>query len=68
MTKQLKRLWNKVSKFNARIRRGYRRWDPVCGMQATGDFFVSTYRGIHYFFCSEPCQQKFEANPSLFAQ
>ncbi|HLD86059.1 MAG TPA: YHS domain-containing protein, partial [Patescibacteria group bacterium] len=68
MTKRFKRFWAKVSKFSTKIRRGYRRWDPVCGMQASGEFFMTTYRGVRYFFCSEPCQIKFEANPASFAQ
>ena len=36
MSKRLKNFWRRVSKFSKRVRRGYRRWDPVCGMEATG--------------------------------
>ncbi len=45
---------------------GRRHLDPVCDMQATEEFFMSTYQGVSYFFCSASCQAKFEAEPSLY--
>lgn len=63
MNKQFKRFWHNVSKFSRRFQRSYRRWDPVCGMQATAELFTSTYRGGQYFFCSAHCQSEFEADP-----
>lgn len=44
--------------------------DPVCGMeidptQAAGHL---DYDGAPYFFCSDGCRQKFEANPAQFAK
>jgi YHS domain-containing protein len=42
--------------------------DPVCGMMvdpanAAGE---STYGNTTYYFCSENCRQRFEANPTAF--
>ena len=42
--------------------------DPVCGMEvdpATADG-QSTYKGKTYYFCSEVCKQKFDANPGWY--
>jgi membrane fusion protein, copper/silver efflux system len=45
--------------------------DPVCGMevdqgkaQAAGK--LSNYNGKTYYFCSDQCQRKFEANPESY--
>ncbi len=42
--------------------------DPVCGMQiepeqATGK---TEYEGQTYWFCSESCRKKFEAQPARY--
>lgn len=44
--------------------------DVVCGMQvepaqAAGS---SQYQGKTYYFCSNGCKAKFDANPSVFAK
>lgn len=42
--------------------------DPVCGMQVSrDDSKVSKYDGRSYWFCSERCQTKFDADPAAFA-
>lgn len=39
--------------------------DPVCGMSVQlGQARHTEYQGTSYFFCSEGCQQKFEADPA----
>ena len=40
--------------------------DPVCGMQVSRDSFAMEHLGIHYAFCSQQCQDRFEANPHLY--
>ena len=38
--------------------------DPVCGMKVTTRSAWSTkYQGEEYYFCSDACQGKFEADP-----
>jgi P-type Cu+ transporter len=44
--------------------------DPVCGMnidvnQAKGQ---SNHNGQTYYFCSDSCKQKFDANPQQYAK
>ncbi len=44
--------------------------DPVCGMdinenQAKGK---SEYKAQTYYFCSDSCKKKFEANPQQYAR
>ena len=44
--------------------------DPVCGMdvnesQAKAE---TDYQGQTYYFCSEGCKQKFDANPQQYAR
>ena len=44
--------------------------DVVCGMQvdpakAAG---TSTYSGKTYYFCTEACKAKFDANPGRYAK
>ena len=44
--------------------------DVVCGMQidpqkAAG---TSTYNGQTYYFCSQGCKAKFDANPGQYAK
>ncbi len=44
--------------------------DPVCGMQvsAGSDTPNVTYAGKTYYFCSETCREKFQADPARFAR
>jgi len=44
--------------------------DLVCGMElAPGDTkFKSEYEGKIYYFCSENCQEHFEADPDKYTQ
>lgn len=39
--------------------------DPVCGMQVNESQAKAKadYKGQTYYFCSDSCKQKFEANP-----
>jgi YHS domain-containing protein len=43
--------------------------DPVCGMDIEDSDAVgrSEHEGTTYFFCSESCQEEFEANPEDYA-
>ncbi len=42
--------------------------DPVCGMLVQRDGpYRSEYAGAHYHFCSESCQQRFNAEPARYA-
>jgi len=43
--------------------------DPVCGMQIDPDAAVGTqeHGGATYYFCSEFCLQKFQADPGAYA-
>ncbi|AKF25285.1 copper ABC transporter ATPase [Sulfurovum lithotrophicum] len=41
--------------------------DPVCGMEVTSDSkFHINYEGTTYYFCSESCQHKFDADPQSY--
>ena len=42
--------------------------DPVCGMDVDPAKAAATseYAGDRYYFCSEPCKQAFDANPTEF--
>ncbi|MEX3635927.1 heavy metal translocating P-type ATPase [Paraburkholderia sp. BR14320] len=41
--------------------------DPVCGMTITGaSQFHSEHDGVQYFFCSESCRRKFQAEPQKY--
>ncbi len=42
--------------------------DPVCGMQVDEQTAkrVSEFAGIKYYFCSDGCKKKFEANPATY--
>ncbi len=43
--------------------------DPVCGMQIekAGAAGQSDYEGQTYYFCSSACQEKFETDPTQYA-
>ncbi|PUA31538.1 MAG: YHS domain-containing protein [Zestosphaera tikiterensis] len=42
--------------------------DPVCGMEVDTEKakFVVAYKGKVYYFCSQHCKKKFEANPEYY--
>ena len=44
--------------------------DPVCGMSIDPKAAAGTveHAGRAYHFCSSSCQQKFQANPSQYAE
>lgn len=43
--------------------------DPVCGMRIDPDDAAATaeYEGRTYYFCSEACRDRFEADPASYA-
>ncbi len=44
-------------------------FDPVCGMQIEQEKAAgkAEYQGATYWFCSESCRKKFEADPAKYA-
>jgi Cu+-exporting ATPase len=42
--------------------------DPVCNMEVDprNAEWVSEYRGVRYYFCSEGCKRAFEKAPDMF--
>src|SRR5581483_4589798 len=43
--------------------------DPVCEMAVDRDHTLSaTYQGVHYYFCSAACRDRFLAHPEAFAR
>lgn len=40
--------------------------DPVCGMQVSVDSLDIKYLGMHFAFCSQQCQDRFNTNPHLY--
>jgi YHS domain-containing protein len=44
--------------------------DPVCGMQLSRhrEHQTADHRGQRFYFCSEQCRRKFEANPERYAR
>jgi YHS domain-containing protein len=43
--------------------------DPVCGMgvdPAKASRLAGVYKGTTYYFCSESCKRKFDANPRSY--
>jgi YHS domain-containing protein len=43
--------------------------DVVCGKNIDPEsaMFTSNYKGTTYYFCSEGCKQKFDADPETYA-
>jgi YHS domain-containing protein len=43
--------------------------DPVCGMRIDADDAAATaeHEGKTYYFCSEACRDRFEADPASYA-
>lgn len=67
MENKIKSLIKKLTRFGYKvISKDKKNIDPVCGMEATSDFFKTSYRGIDYYFCSLHCKDKFDANPDNF--
>jgi len=44
--------------------------DPVCGMEISADSAAAqeTYQGTTWYFCSESCHAKFQADPAQYAR
>ena len=44
--------------------------DPVCGMQVEENKAPSQreFEGETYYFCSQECKKKFDANPAQFSE
>jgi YHS domain-containing protein len=44
--------------------------DPVCGMQIESEKAAgkTEYQGETYWFCSDSCRRKFEAEPAKYAR
>jgi Cu+-exporting ATPase len=44
--------------------------DPVCGMQIESSQAEaqSQYQGQTYYFCSDECRQKFDADPKRYVK
>ncbi len=43
--------------------------DPVCGMTVdTATAKSAIHQGRAYYFCSQDCREKFEANPALYVK
>lgn len=44
--------------------------DPVCGMEIDPEDAAAEteYQGKTYYFCSEQCQETFQANPNNYVQ
>jgi Cu+-exporting ATPase len=44
--------------------------DPVCGMQVDerNSAGTSEYKDKTYYFCSQPCKQRFDATPERYAK
>ncbi len=40
--------------------------DPVCGMSTDDEALHIEHQGLHYYFCSSQCQERFSANPHLY--
>ena len=42
--------------------------DPVCGMEVDPENAAgsSTYQGVTYYFCSEDCRARFDADPAKY--
>jgi len=67
MENKIKSLIKKLSRFGYEVKlKNKNHHDPVCGMEATNDFFRSEYKEKIYYFCSEHCKKQFDANPDNF--
>ncbi|MDP2741641.1 MAG: YHS domain-containing protein [bacterium] len=67
MQNKIKDLIKKISRFGYDVKpKNKKHIDPVCGMDATSDFFKSEYKGKTYYFCSEHCKKQFDEKPDNF--
>lgn len=67
MQNKIKSLIKKLSRFGYKVEsKSGKHIDPICGMEATSDFFKSDYKGKTYYFCSQHCKDKFDANSQNF--
>ena len=67
MKNKVKSLIRKIKQFSYGTRMENRNYyDPVCGMEATGDYFLIQYQGKKYYFCSEYCKNQFEISPNEY--
>ena len=67
MENKIKSLIKKLSRFGYKVTpKNKKNIDPVCGMEATSDFFTSEYKDKKYYFCSQHCKEKFEENSANY--
>jgi YHS domain-containing protein len=68
MENRIKSLIKKLGKLGFNVKpKNKDRLDPICGMEASSDLFISEYGGKNYYFCSEYCKQQFEKAPEDYA-
>ncbi len=67
MENRIKSLIKKLSRFGFIVKpKNKDRLDPICGMEASSDFFKTNYQGKDYYFCSDHCKQQFEKDPKAY--
>jgi len=67
MENRIKPLIKKLSRFGYKVTpKNEKNIDPVCGMEATSDFFTSEHKEKKYYFCSQHCKEKFDENPANY--
>lgn len=67
MENKIKSLVKKLKRFGYEIKtKDQSHYDPVCGMEATSDFFFIQYQGKNYYFCSDYCKSQFEMRPDEY--
>ena len=66
MENKIKSLIKKLRRFGYNVGAKSRNYDPVCGMEATRDFFSIRYHGKNYYFCSQYCKSQFEIRPNEY--
>lgn len=64
---RIKSLIKKLTRIGYQVRSKHPAADPVCGMPATSNLFMSEYQGKKYYFCSDHCQKQFDLNPAGYA-
>ena len=68
MKNKIRSLVRKLKRFGYSIKtkQANNRHDPVCGMEATSDYFLVQFQGKNYYFCSEYCKDQFEMRPDEY--
>jgi len=67
MENRIKTLVKKLRRFGYAVAaQGPHHYDPVCGMEATRDFFTLPYEGKKYYFCSDHCLSQFKISPHQY--